>query len=205
MTSTTEVQRTIHFPPQGDWALDPDHTVAGFVGRYLMLTKVPGKFNGVSGMIHIANDPEESWVEVSLETASITTDHDDRDKHLKSLDFLDVGNYPTIDFRSTGFDSAGKHWTVPGDLTIKGETRPIILDVEYHGVVSDPWGGSADRLQCRHGNQPRGLGIDMERRPRSRRSVGGPESQARNRDTGSASGRQIGVTPVPPLAVARTG
>jgi polyisoprenoid-binding protein YceI len=76
-----------------------------------------------------------------LDTASITTDHDDRDKHLKSPDFLDVGNYPTIKFRSTGFDSAGKHWTVPGDLTIKGETRPITLDVEYHGVVSDPWGG----------------------------------------------------------------
>ncbi|MCZ6566760.1 MAG: YceI family protein [Actinobacteria bacterium] len=141
MTSTTEVQRTIHFPPQGDWALDPDHTVAGFVGRYLMLTKVPGKFNGVSGMIHIANDPEESWMEESLKTASITTDHDDRDKHLKSPDFLDVGNHPTIEFRSTGFEGAGEHWTVSGDLTIKGETRPITLDVEYHGVVSDPWGG----------------------------------------------------------------
>ncbi|MCZ6663052.1 MAG: YceI family protein [Actinobacteria bacterium] len=141
MTSTTEVQKTIHFPPQGDWALDPDHTVAGFVGRYLMLTKVPGKFNGVSGMIHIADNPEESWMEVSLETASITTDHDDRDKHLKSPDFLDVGNHPTIEFRSTGFEGAGEHWTVSGDLTIKGETRPIILDVEYHGVVSDPWGG----------------------------------------------------------------
>ena len=141
MTSTTEVQRTIDFPPQGDWALDPDHTVAGFVGRYLMLTKVPGKFNGVSGMIHIADNREESWMEVSLETASITTDHDDRDKHLKSPDFLDVGNHPTIEFRSTGFEGAGEHWTVSGDLTIKGETRPIILDVEYHGVVSDPWGG----------------------------------------------------------------
>ena len=141
MTSTTEVQKTIDFPPQGDWALDPDHTVAGFVGRYLMLTKVPGKFNGVSGMIHIADNPEESWMEVSLETASITTDHDDRDKHLKSPDFLDVGNHPTIEFRSTGFEGAGEHWTVSGDLTIKGETRPITLDVEYHGVVSDPWGG----------------------------------------------------------------
>ena len=141
MTSATEVQRTIHFPPQGDWTLDPDHTVAGFVGRYLMLTKVPGKFNGVSGIIHIANDPEESWMEVSLKTASITTDHDDRDKHLKSPDFLDVGNHPTIEFRSTGFEGAGEHWTVSGDLTIKGETRPITLDVEYHGVVSDPWGG----------------------------------------------------------------
>ena len=141
MTSTTEVQKTIDFPPQGDWALDPDHTVAGFVGRYLMLTKVPGKFNGVSGMIHIADNPEESWMEVSLETASITTDHDDRDKHLKSPDFLDVGNHPTIEFRSTGFEGAGEHWTVSGDLTIKGETRPITLDVEYRGVVSDPWGG----------------------------------------------------------------
>ena len=141
MTSATEVQRTIHFPPQGDWTLDPDHTVAGFVGRYLMLTKVPGKFNGVSGMIHIADNPEESWMEVSLETASITTDHDDRDKHLKSPDFLDVGNHPTIEFRSTGFEGAGEHWTVSGDLTIKGETRPITLDVEYHGVVNDPWGG----------------------------------------------------------------
>ncbi len=141
MTSTKELQETLDFPPQGDWALDPVHTVAGFVGRYLMITKVFGKFNGVTGPIHIAKDPQESWVEVSLDTASITTDHEDRDNHLKSLDFLDVENHPTIEFRSTGFEGAGEHWTVPGDLTIKGETRPITLDVEYHGVVSDPWGG----------------------------------------------------------------
>lgn len=141
MTSTKELQEKLDFPPHGDWALDPVHTVAGFVGRYLMITKVFGKFNGVTGTIHIAEDPQESFVEVSLDTASITTDHEDRDNHLKSPDFLDVETHPTIEFRSTGFEGAGEHWTVPGDLTIKGETRPITLDVEYHGVVSDPWGG----------------------------------------------------------------
>ena len=168
-----------------------------------MITKVFGKFNGVTGTIHIAEDPQESWVEVSLDTASITTDHEDRDNHLKSLDFLDVENHPTIEFRSTGFEGAGEHWTVPGDLTIKGETRPITLDVEYHGVVSDPWGWSARRFQCFHRDQPRGLGIDMERRPRSRRSIGGPQSQARDRDTGSASSRRR-VTAVAPLSAQGT-
>jgi polyisoprenoid-binding protein YceI len=141
MTTTTELTTSIDFPPQGDWELDPAHTVAGFVGRYLMVTKVPGKFTDVAGTIHIAERPEDSWVEVSLGTASITTDHEDRDNHLKSPDFLDVANYPSIEFRSTRVRGGGAQWTVEGDLTIKGETRAVTLDLEYHGVVGDPWGG----------------------------------------------------------------
>ena len=141
MTSTAELSTQVDLPEQGDWELDPAHTVAGFVGRYLMVTKVPGKFTGVAGTIHIAERPEDSWVEVSLGTASITTDHEDRDNHLKSPDFLDVANYPSIEFRSTRVRGGGAHWTVEGDLTIKSETRPVTLDLEYHGVVGDPWGG----------------------------------------------------------------
>ncbi len=141
MTSTAELSTQVDLPQQGDWQLDPAHTVAGFVGRYLMVTRVPGKFTDVAGTIHIAERPEDSWVEVSLGTASITTDHEDRDNHLKSADFLDVANYPSIEFRSTRVQGGGAHWTVEGDLTIKGETRPVTLDLEYHGVVGDPWGG----------------------------------------------------------------
>ena len=141
MTSTAELSTQVDLPQQGDWELDPAHTVAGFVGRYLMVTKVPGKLTDVAGTIHIAERPEDSWVEVSLGTASITTDHEDRDNHLKSPDFLDVANYPSIEFRSTRVQGGGAHWTVEGDLTIKGETRPVTLDLEYHGVVGDPWGG----------------------------------------------------------------
>ena len=143
MTSATETLESTDLPPKGDWQLDPAHTVAGFVGRYLMVTKVPGKFKGVSGTIHIADDPANSCVKVTLDAASLTTDHEDRDNHLKSPDFLDVENHPTIEFRSTGFDRAATHWTVQGDLTIKGETHPVTLDVEYHGVVADPRGGAA--------------------------------------------------------------
>ncbi len=141
MTSTAELSTQVDLPQQGDWELDPAHTVAGFVGRYLMVTKVPGKFSNAAGTIHIAERPEDSWVEVSLGTASITTDHEDRDNHLKSADFLDVANYPSIEFRSTRVRGGGAHWTVGGDLTIKGESRPVTLDLEYHGVVGDPWGG----------------------------------------------------------------
>ncbi|MCZ6568228.1 MAG: YceI family protein, partial [Actinobacteria bacterium] len=72
MTSTKELQEKLDFPPPRDWALDPVHTVAGFVGRYLMITKVFGNFIGVTGTIHIAEVPQESWVEVSLDTDSIT-------------------------------------------------------------------------------------------------------------------------------------
>jgi polyisoprenoid-binding protein YceI len=101
-----------------------------------MLTKVRGRFRDFEGTIHIADSPEESWVEVSIDTASIDTDTPTRDDHLRSPDFLDVASFPKMTFRSTKVERTGDMTLrVTGDLTIRDVTRPIVLDVEYDGTT----------------------------------------------------------------------
>jgi polyisoprenoid-binding protein YceI len=129
-------------PTAGDWELDPVHTSAQFVARHLMVSKVRGKFSDVSGTIHIAEDPTESWVEVKIDPASVETGDEQRDAHLRSPDFLDVDRYPEITFRSTKVEgSSPSRFLVHGELTVHGVSRPVTLEAEYHGVTADPWGG----------------------------------------------------------------
>jgi polyisoprenoid-binding protein YceI len=132
----------IEIPEPGDWALDPVHTAVEFSARHLMVSKVRGKFTGVSGTIHISDDPLGSWVEVKIDPASVESGDEKRDGHLRSPDFFDVERYPEIMFRSTRVegDSPGGFRLV-GDLTVHGVTRPVVLDVEYNGWTTDPWGG----------------------------------------------------------------
>jgi polyisoprenoid-binding protein YceI len=131
----------IALPEPGQWQLDPVHTSVEFVARHLMVSKVRGRFTKVNGSIHVAEDPAESWVEVDVDTASVESGDDTRDEHLRSPDFFDVERYPQITFKSTGVEgeSPGR-FLVHGDLTVHGVTRPISLDVEYHGWTSDPLG-----------------------------------------------------------------
>jgi polyisoprenoid-binding protein YceI len=132
----------IEIPEPGDWQLDPVHTSVEFVARHLMVTKVRGKFTDVSGTIHLAEEPAESWVEAKIDPVSVETGDEQRDAHLRSPDFFDVERYPDITFRSTAVEgSSPSHFLVHGDLSVHGITRPVALEVEYHGVTSDPWGG----------------------------------------------------------------
>ena len=132
---------TVAPPDAGTWSFDPAHTSVEFSGRYLMVSKVGGRFTDVSGALTVAEDPTQSSVEVTIQSASLTTAHADRDGHLKSPDFLDVEDFPTIEFVSRSVEGGGGSWQMTGDLTIKGVTRPVTFDVEYRGVVGDPWGG----------------------------------------------------------------
>jgi polyisoprenoid-binding protein YceI len=145
MTMSQMEIRTIEgtpIPTAGDWELDPVHTSAQFVARHLMVSKVRGKFSDVSGTIHIAEDPTESWVEVKIDPASVETGDEQRDAHLRSPDFLDVDRYPEITFRSTKVEgSSPSRFLVHGELTVHGVSRPVTLEAEYHGVTADPWGG----------------------------------------------------------------
>lgn len=141
MSLATDIDRST-LPAAGTWAIDPGHSTVGFVARHLMVTKVRGSFQDVAGVATIGEDPTDSGVEVTLQAASITTRNGDRDAHLRSPDFFDVENHPTITFRSTGVRQlTGGRFVLDGDLTIKGVTRPVGLDVEFEGLTGDPWGG----------------------------------------------------------------
>lgn len=124
------------------WQIDPAHSEIQFSARHMMISKVRGIFENFSGVVEFdENNPENSTVNVEIEAKSINTREDQRDNHLRSPDFLNAEEYPTLTFTSTRVektgDSAGKLY---GDLTIRGVTKPVVLDVEYAGQAKSPWG-----------------------------------------------------------------
>ncbi len=124
----------------GLWTIDPAHTRIGFQAKHLMVTKVRGSFESYEAKLEIAEDLTDSKIEVALDAASVNTGAGDRDDHLRSADFLDVENYPTINFVSTEIEREGDGWKISGDLTIRDVTRPISFDAVYEGSAVDPWG-----------------------------------------------------------------
>jgi polyisoprenoid-binding protein YceI len=133
--------RTLTLPTTGTWAIDTDHSDIAFSVKHLMTARVRGAFHSFSGTIQMGDTPEGSTVEVTIDPSSISTGAGDRDTHLKSPDFFDVETFPTIDFRSTEVRSAGgSRYEVDGELTIKGVTKLVTLDLTYGGLVTDPWG-----------------------------------------------------------------
>jgi polyisoprenoid-binding protein YceI len=128
-------------PVAGLYEIDGAHTSVEFVGRHLMITKVRGRFSDVRGRITVAEEPESSHVEVEIGAASLSSGNDDRDNHLKSADFFDVEQFPTISFRSTAVKARGDNtWEVDGDLTVRGVTRPVTLQVDFDGADVSPLG-----------------------------------------------------------------
>jgi polyisoprenoid-binding protein YceI len=131
MTST---ETTITLPKTGTYVIDPAHTEVGFVSRHLIGTKVRGRFTEATGTFTVAENPEESTLKASVEAASINTNNSMRDDHLRTNDFLDVPNHPTISLTSVGLKrDDDTHWTMTGELTIRGVTKPVDFHVEYLG------------------------------------------------------------------------
>jgi polyisoprenoid-binding protein YceI len=124
----------------GNWQLDPYHTQVEFSAKHLGMMTVRGHFADVSATADIdADHPEAASVEVTIQTASIKTNHEVRDNDLRSSNFLEVDKYPTITFKSTGVEPEGKdEWKLKGDLTIKDNTRPVELAVHKYGEFNDP-------------------------------------------------------------------
>jgi polyisoprenoid-binding protein YceI len=145
-TETIELTRVVdghEVPAAGTWTVDEHHSTVEFVARHLMVTKVRGRFGDYDAAITIAEKPEDSKVDVTIRTASLTTGDTGRDGHVLSADFLDVENHPTITFASTGVRPlSASTWDVAGDLTVHGVTKPVTLAVEFGGVATDPWGNS---------------------------------------------------------------
>jgi polyisoprenoid-binding protein YceI len=127
---------TIHDLPAGTWTVDPSHSELGFVARHLMVTKVRGQFKEFEGSVKVGDDITDSQVTAVAQLASIDTGSADRDTHLRSADFFDVENNPTMSFTSTEVTED----TLKGDLTIKGVTKPVVFDLDFNGLATDPWG-----------------------------------------------------------------
>jgi polyisoprenoid-binding protein YceI len=139
--SATRTLDGIDLPAPGVWEIDPGHADVAFIGRHFMLTKIRGRFTGVSGTIILADDLTQSTLEVDIDMSSVSSGDRARDDHLRSADLFDVKNHPTATLRSTRVNRTGTSGTVTGDLTIRGVTKPVTLQVEYLGHVRDPWGG----------------------------------------------------------------
>lgn len=138
MTDTT----TLELPGYrtGTWVLDPSHSEVTFTVRHMMISKVRGTFGVKSGTFVTTDNPLETSVTASVDVASIDTKDESRDAHLRSADFFDVENYPTMDFVSTGARVEGGDLLVDGNLTLRGVTKPVTFTVEVGGFGSDPWG-----------------------------------------------------------------
>ena len=118
------------------WQLDTAHTVVSFSAKHMMITKVRGIFKGVTGTIELDEaDLAKSSVKVEIPAGTIETGMEPRDNHLRSADFLDAETYPTLTFASTSIAPSGDRWAITGDLTIRGVTRPVVLDAEALGIV----------------------------------------------------------------------
>lgn len=126
----------------GTWDLDPVHSEVSFVVRHMVVSKVRGRFDTFQGTITLAEDPFESTAEATIEAASINTNQEQRDQHIRSADFFDAENHPQITFRSTGVRSEDGHFLLDGELTIRGTTKPITLELELNGFGPDPYGGT---------------------------------------------------------------
>lgn len=124
------------------WTLDPAHSSVTFSAKHMMVTTVRGSMQIRD--FDLSFDPDrlaDSRVRVSLDAASIDTGQEMRDNHLRSEDFLKTEEFPTIDFVSTRIEADGDDYRIHGDLTIRGVTRPVVLDAEYAGAVANMKGG----------------------------------------------------------------
>lgn len=137
-------------PVPGVWTIDPGHSILAFECGHMGLTRLRGWFTSFSGGFHIAEIPEESWVEVTIDADSIEMPNPAAVAALKGETWLDVEKFKTLHFRSTrGRHIDGSLWQVAGDLTIKDTTREVVLDADFGGVVTlPPQVGGATKLGC---------------------------------------------------------
>lgn len=160
MTSSTTVQ--IPGYVVGTWDIDASHSTVGFSVRHMMVSKVRGYFRDFSGEIVTAEDPAQSTVTARVNMDSIDTRQEQRDAHIRSADFFDVGNHTEMTFRSTAVATDGADWTVTGDLTIKGITKPVTLELELNGFGPDAYGGTRAGFSAKTEISRKAYGVDID-------------------------------------------
>jgi polyisoprenoid-binding protein YceI len=137
MTMTTDLKSKYI---QGTWKIDPDHTEVAFTVKHLMITKVRGTFDTVDVTVVTPERFEDTRIEATIDVASVNTGQPDRDNHLRTGDFFLVEKHPKMTFRSTSLKADGEDFTIDGELTLRGVTRPVTLKGEFGGVITDPYG-----------------------------------------------------------------
>jgi polyisoprenoid-binding protein YceI len=128
------------------WTLDTTHAEVEFAVKHLMISTVKGRFKMFTGSGRTAEDGRLESVQMAIDTASVDTNVQQRDDHLRSPDFFDAANHPEMTFQSTKVTQAGSDVTIVGDLTIRGVTKPVTLTGEYIAPSKDPWGNSRAAL-----------------------------------------------------------
>jgi polyisoprenoid-binding protein YceI len=156
-SSTTQIPGYV----VGTWDIDASHSTVGFVVRHMMVSKVRGFFRDFSGVIVTAEDPTQSTVTATVDLASIDTRQEQRDTHIRSADFFDVENHPQMIFRSTGVRADGADWVVDGELTLKGNTKPVSLALELNGFGPDAYGGTRAGFSARAEISRSAFGVDI--------------------------------------------
>jgi polyisoprenoid-binding protein YceI len=143
-----QVAQPLALPQPGDWEIEPAHTAVTFTARHIGMAKVHGRFGNFAGAIRIGESMETSAMHVVIDTSSIDTNFPTRDAHLRSADFLDVENYPTLEFYSDRFiHKGGNHWSVVGALSLHGVTRTVTLETDFLGLGKGMEGET--RAACR--------------------------------------------------------
>jgi polyisoprenoid-binding protein YceI len=160
MTSSTTVQ--IPGYVVGTWDIDAAHSTVGFSVRHMMVSKVRGYFREFSGVLVTAEDPTQSSVTATVNMDSIDTRQEQRDAHIRSADFFDVGNHTELNFRSTSVKTDGADWTIEGDLTIKGITKPVTLELELNGFGPDAYGGYRAGFSAKTEISRKAFGVDID-------------------------------------------
>ncbi|HTQ19667.1 YceI family protein [Mycobacterium sp.] len=145
----------------GTWAIDPVHSSINFSVRHLMVSKVRGKFENFSGAIGVAEDGTPS-VNAEIAMGSVNTGNPQRDAHLKSADFFEVETYPTATFTSGAVEPEGEGYLLHGELSLKGVTKPVILDLDFYGVNPGMGHGEVAGFEASVVLNRKDFGIDLD-------------------------------------------
>ena len=148
--------------PAGHWVIDTSRSTVGFSVRHLAITTVKGTFEVFEGSLTIADDPLQSSVHAEIDVASITTRDASRDAYLRSGDFMDLDDHPTMVFASTSVTAHGRDHRVDGDLTVAGITKPVTLDLRFKGVEPRTSGDTSVAFSATTEISRKDFGIDFK-------------------------------------------
>jgi polyisoprenoid-binding protein YceI len=144
----TVIEQTPTFVPTGTWVIDPAHSNVEFQVKHLGIATVRGAFNAFEGTLEIGEGLSSVTARGSVDVASVDTNEPQRDTHLRSADFFDADNHPQLRFASTAITPIdAETFEIEGELTMRGETRPITLKAEVAGTETDPWGNERVGLE----------------------------------------------------------